>query len=99
MRRLGKLAVAATILAAFSGCGTSPCQELGERLCGCTGLSTDSCKKQVEEQLKELDLSDSTCDPYLASCNAPDGAQFCDWLLTASGERACGLAPPPAPTL
>ena len=30
---------------------TSPCQDLGQKLCGCSGLSSDSCKTQVEEQL------------------------------------------------
>ncbi len=87
-------------LAAFAaGCSKSPCQELGEKLCGCTGLSSDACKTQVEDQLKALDPSKSTedlCDQFLGTCNAPPNAQFCEWLLTTDGKEACGLAKTPS---
>ncbi len=89
MRALAPL-VLGTLLAA---CSADPCQELGEKLCACTGLSSDSCKKQVQDDLKRHGMSDSTCDAYLASCNAPAGTDFCEWLLTAEGKQACGIAP------
>ena len=89
MRLLAPLAVASLLAL---GCGTPPCEELGERLCICTGLSKDSCKTQVEEQLKNVHPGDSTCDAYLATCNAPEGVNFCEWLGTASGKQACGIA-------
>jgi len=93
------LAVALATLAA--GCSKSPCQELGERLCGCTGLSSDSCKTQVENQLKALDPPQSTqdrCEHYLDTCSAPAGVQLCEWLLTANGKEQCGLSEPGSAT-
>jgi hypothetical protein len=91
MRLLATFALA-TLLAA---CSDSPCQELGEKLCACTGLSSDSCKTQVEDDLKRHEMSDATCDTYLGTCNAPEGADFCEWLLTEDGKRLCGIAIPP----
>jgi hypothetical protein len=93
MRRL--LAIALASLAA--ACSTPPCQELGERLCSCTGVSGDTCKTQVEDQLKGAGLSDSTCEQYLSTCDssqAPTG-NLCEWLNTAEGKRACGIARAP----
>jgi len=90
MRRL----VAALALALLAGCHTSSCQDLGEKLCACTGQSSDVCKTQVEDQLKSVDLPESRCDEILAQCNAPAGADFCEWLLTEGGQKACGIAPP-----
>jgi hypothetical protein len=99
MRRL-----AALTLALSAACSDSPCQELGEKLCGCTGIGTDACKTQVEDQLKALDPPDSTqdrCDTLLATCNGnrPASAEFCEWLRTEDGMTSCGLAeqPPPSP--
>ena len=97
MRRTLALALlAAAALAA--GCSTSPCQELGEKLCSCTGQSKDTCKTQVEEQLKKLDPSKDqlkVCDELLNSCHEPAGASFCEWLRTSDAKVACGVAPPP----
>jgi len=91
MRRLAAAAVALVLAA----CGDSPCQELGERICRCQpGFGTDACKTQVENQLKNLDPSEDVCDAHLATCNAPPGAELCEWLLTSQGKQACGLAPP-----
>jgi hypothetical protein len=96
MRRSPALAlVAAAVLAA--GCSTSPCQELGEKLCSCTGQSKDTCKTQVEEQLKKLDPSKDQlheCDQLLGTCHEPSGANFCEWLKTTDAKQACGVAPP-----
>src|SRR5512139_3332357 len=55
MRRLASLAVAASAALAAAGCGTSACQELGEKLCNCTpGSTSDSCRTQVQDQLNDL---------------------------------------------
>ena len=97
MRRTPLLALAAAAALA-AGCSTSPCQELGERLCSCTGQSKDTCKTQVEDQLKRLDPTQDTldrCDALLGSCKEPEGAVFCEWLRTSSAKVACGVAPPP----
>ncbi|HEX9400633.1 MAG TPA: hypothetical protein VF912_11035 [Anaeromyxobacter sp.] len=96
MRRL----LAALALALFAACAKSPCQELGEKLCGCTGIGGTACTTQVGDQLKALDPPNSTqdkCDALLASCNGnkPPDADFCEWLLTENGKTSCGLAPPP----
>jgi hypothetical protein len=88
MRRLAALVLA--LLAA--ACSESPCQELGERLCSCTGLTDDACTSQVEAQLETAGTSDETCEAYLESCQAPGGGDLCEWLLTEDGKQACGVA-------
>ena len=89
----------ASLLALAAACSTSPCQELGERLCQCQpGTTKDTCKTQVQNQLKDLSPDESTCQKHLDQCNAPAGVDFCEWLLTANGKTACGLAPQPPPT-
>ncbi len=91
MRRLA----AALALALFAaGCHTSSCQELGEKLCACTGQSKDTCTTQVQDQLKSVDLPESRCDAILAQCNAPSGTDFCEWLLSCPGQVDCGIAEP-----
>jgi hypothetical protein len=97
MRRLA-LSAAAGLALVLSACGDSPCQELGERICACQpgGLSADTCKAQVEKQLEDIDPSkafEDKCQQYLDACNAPAGANLCEWLLTERGKQACGLAP------
>ena len=86
--------VAAALVAALAACGKSSCQELGERICSCQpGLDSTSCKTQVEETLKSSNPGESACDALLGSCNAPAGANLCEWMLTETGKRACGLTP------
>jgi hypothetical protein len=97
MRRLAATAALALLAAA---CSTSPCQELGEKLCSCSGASQDDCKRQVEFQLEDLHPDQATedrCDALLGSCNPPPGAELCEWLLTEDGKVNCGLAPEPPP--
>lgn len=101
MRRAPALfALAAALLAA--GC-TSPCEELGGRLCGCqpTGTTRDTCERQVEARVNAANPDgdqEAFCEARLGTCNAPEGATFCEWVLTAAGKEACGLAQPePAP--
>src|SRR5690242_10475131 len=92
------LALVAAAALALAGCSTSPCQQLGEKLCSCTGQSKDTCKTQVEEQLKKLDPTKDqldTCDRLLDSCHEPEGAVFCEWLRTSDAKIRCGVAPTP----
>lgn len=94
MRRLALAALLATLAA----CGTSPCQELGQRICACQpGLDSTSCKSQIEQSLKSTNPGEATCDKLLASCTAPAGIDLCEWMLTAAGKTACGLTPTSTP--
>jgi len=93
MRRLLSIAAAAALLA---GC-TSPCEELGNRLCRCSpsGVSSETCKREVSNVVKDADptnAQESACSDYLDSCKAPAGAGFCEWLTTADGKAACGIS-------
>lgn len=90
MRRLAALA----LLLLAAACGTSPCQDLGERICSCNpGATSDSCKSLTESQLEGASLSDGRCEQILADCTAPEGAVFCEWLLTPEGKERCRLTP------
>ncbi len=96
MRRVLSLALAAAAALAAGGCSTSPCQRLGEKLCGCTATPPDVCTTQVEDRLNALKPSadtEDTCRKYLDTCNAPEGADFCEWLNTTDGKTLCGLTP------
>jgi hypothetical protein len=91
------LVLAAAAALAAAGCSTSPCQDLGERICTCSGLSSDSCKTQVEQELKlinETQADRDRCAKLLDTCEAPQGALFCEWLGTPAGKIDCGLAIP-----
>ncbi len=38
------------------------------------------------------------CQQRVDACNAPEGVEFCEWILTPAGKDACGLTPAnPAP--
>jgi len=105
MRRpLLSLCAAALCSVALAGCGNA-CEDLGARLCACAGGGTasDTCKQQIKNQLSDIGLTGAAkdfCAQKLDTCNAPAGAQFCEWLNTEPGKVACGLAfAPPAPAL
>jgi hypothetical protein len=101
MRRSLAPALALAAVLSMSACSTSPCQTLGERVCACTGLASDTCKTQVEDQLKSVDPSQSVldrCAVLLTTCTQPPGAVFCEWLNTQDGMVGCGLAPEPIGT-
>jgi hypothetical protein len=86
---------AAALLAALAACGASPCQELGERICACQpGLASSTCKSQVEQQLKSSNPGETECKQLLGSCQAPEGVDLCEWMLTEAGKAACGLTAP-----
>ncbi len=93
MRRLLLLAATALSLSACKG----PCEQLGDRLCGCVGTGTtrDTCEAQVKNQLDSANPGKSVedvCQAALDTCNAPSGAQFCEWVLTSCGKASCGLS-------
>ena len=101
MRRKLPLALAAAAALAAGGCSTSPCQRLGEKLCSCTGLASDVCTTQVEDQLKNVEINQdviSVCQKFLDACNAPPNTIFCEWINTDAGKEACGFAPEVATT-
>lgn len=93
MRRLVLVLAAASALAACS----SPCQDLGDRLCRCAGVGTtrDACEDSVKDDLERLDPSkdvEDLCEDRLDTCHAPDEAEFCEWLDTSCGKASCGLS-------
>ena len=84
---------------ALQGCGNS-CQDLGDRLCQCSGAGTsrDACKTEIKNQLSAVGVQsddEALCSAALNTCNAPAGASFCEWVATADAKVACGLAYPP----
>jgi hypothetical protein len=94
MRALALAAVACAALAA--GC-SSPCQELGDRLCDCRDPSvtkascTDSVKAEVQRLNPGSSASDA-CNKALDECHAPRDVSFCDWLEGRCGKAACGMS-------
>lgn len=99
MRRLSSIAALALLLA---GC-SSPCKELGDRVCECipVGTSVDSCKREVDNMVKSVDPTkdqEQTCSDLLDSCSGAPGVEFCDWIQTETGKVACGLAYPSTAT-
>jgi hypothetical protein len=102
MRLLAAVLLAATSLA-LQGCGVHSCQELGDRLCQCTGAGSarDNCKTAIKNQLSATGLSDANyaaCEAALNTCNAPTGAGFCEWINTACGKASCGFSNEPPAT-
>jgi hypothetical protein len=85
------LALLAALLAA--GCAT-PCEELGHRICECTpsGSQRNTCEDSIDRQLADADPDEAFCEEKLDTCHAPSGSNFCDWILSAEGKVACGLA-------
>ena len=103
MRPTLPLAAALGAAALLAGC-SNPCQDLGNRLCACVGTGTarDTCKAQVKNQLGDAKVTgaqDNFCTQKLDTCHVPAtpaDVQFCEWVNTADGKVACGLASPPA---
>jgi hypothetical protein len=90
------------ILAAFacavlaSGCST-PCEELGNRLCDCTpvGSTKAACERAVQSDIQRLNPgsdADAICSEKLRTCNEPPDVTFCDWLDGRCGKSACGMS-------
>ncbi len=86
---------------ALIACG-SPCQDLGERICSCqpVGVAQDQCKSAVKTQLGSGaqtpgQADEVFCQQKLATCrDQPNGPRLCDFVKTAAGKVACGLAYP-----
>jgi hypothetical protein len=95
--RLPAVLALLTASLALQGCGVHSCQELGDRLCQCSGAGSarDACKTEVKNQLSAVGQTGdnyAACQAALVTCNAPDGAQFCEWTNTACGKASCGLS-------
>jgi hypothetical protein len=84
------LALAAALLAAC----TTPCEELGNKICECTpaGSARSSCEDSVKQQLEETSPDENVCERALDQCSEPSGTEFCDWIRTAEAKIACGIA-------
>lgn len=98
MRRT-TLALALVIASALTAC-SSPCQDLGTRICKCRteGTSRENCERAVQKQIDEGkpkpggDAQDF-CEQKLKTCPDPDNdPAMCDRLETEEGKLACGLA-------
>jgi hypothetical protein len=95
------LALLALLAVPLAGCG-NPCQDLGNRICSCSGSGTtaDTCRQQIQNLLKDTGVhaADSAfCSAKLDTCAVPTGGdvRFCEWINTDTGKVACGLANPP----
>ncbi len=96
MRLPSAFALLALAGLAVAGCST-PCQELGNRMCQCVGGGTtrSTCEATVKDEVSRLNPSKSVedvCRAKLDTCNQPPGADFCEWILTTCGKAACGLS-------
>lgn len=83
-----------------AGC-SSPCQDLGDRICQCEGEGQvrNNCKTNVKARVKAAapDGNETDyCSNLLGSCPDPNGdVNACAYMLnTCPGKVACGLALP-----
>jgi len=96
--RLATLAAVALALVQV-GCST-PCQELGGRVCSCQplGVLRDNCNSVVKTLLGAQNPSRSDekfCQDRLTTCPDPEkDSTACQFFETADGKAACGLAFP-----
>ena len=93
-------AVAAlALLLGAAGCST-PCRELGDRICGCVaeGQTRNACKNDVETRVSEnAPTADqqSYCSDLLGTCPDPlEDGEACFYMQTCPGRVACGMALP-----
>ncbi len=98
--RPAALALLALLALPLAGCG-NPCQDLGNRICSCTGggTSADTCRQQITNLLKDAgktSADEAFCATKLDSCNVPAGSgtdvKFCEWVNTSCGKASCGLS-------
>src|SRR5512138_1629883 len=74
------LALAAAAALAASGCSTSPCQKLGEKLCSCqVGETQDTCKTQVQDELNRIGVGNPGFDGLLDHIESGKPATFEDY--------------------
>jgi len=93
---------AAAALASQAACST-PCQELGARICACQpqGTLRDNCNALVGAQLDAQNpkaADERFCQERLAACPNTESSKqkeaeaACAQLATADGKAKCGLA-------
>jgi hypothetical protein len=92
----------ALLLAAGLGACSTPCQELGHKLCECRGTGTTrrTCENTVDDELKKdepTQAEQDTCEAALKTCKAPSGISFCVWLEGEDAKLKCGIALPETP--
>jgi hypothetical protein len=94
------LAFGLTLALGAAGC-SSPCQDLGDRICNCEaeGQIRNNCKTNVKSRVKAASTSQSEqdyCEAKLGTCPDPAGnIDTCSFILnTCQGKVACGLAIP-----
>lgn len=87
MPRPAVIALTAAAALAAAGCGTSKCQELGEKLCNCQpGATQDACKSQVQNQLNQLGVDTAGFNGMLDRVEAGRPIRFedsCQTMLDA----------------
>jgi hypothetical protein len=100
MRRPALAFLALALAVAAAGC-SSPCQELGDRICNCLpeGTGRTNCQTGVKNRLKAAKPSSAQedfCNATLDTCPDPGStSNACDLLNTCQGKVNCGLALPP----
>lgn len=83
MPRLAVIALAVAAALASAGCGTSACQDLGEKLCTCQpGMTQDTCKAQVQEQLNQLGVDTAGFNGMLDRVEAGRPIRYEDFCRT-----------------
>ncbi len=94
------LALGLALALGAAGC-SSPCQDLGDRICQCEaeGQIRNNCKTNVKARVKAAAPSSSeedACSALLDTCPDPNGdVNACAYMLnTCPGRVACGLAIP-----
>lgn len=94
------LAIGLALAITSSGCST-PCQDLGDRICQCEpeGQIRNNCKTNVKARVKAsapTTPEEDLCNSLLGTCPDPGGdVNACAYMLnTCPGRVACGLAIP-----
>jgi hypothetical protein len=83
MPRPAVIALTAAAALAAAGCGTSKCQELGEKLCSCQpGMTQDACKSQVQDQLNQAGVDTAGFNGMLDRVEAGEPIRFEDSCQT-----------------
>jgi hypothetical protein len=97
MRRPALALLALALASSAAGC-SSPCQDLGERICNCLaeGQVRTNCKTEVKNRVKVANPSaqeEDVCSAALDTCPDPGSEPHaCELLNTCQGKVACGLA-------
>jgi hypothetical protein len=97
MRRPALAFLALALAATAAGC-SSPCRELGDRICNCTpeGQLRTACQNDVKNRVnaaKPSGQQEDFCSGTLDTCPDPGSVpNACDLLNTCQGKVNCGLA-------